>query len=220
MRYIIMCGGNYPHLETPKWLYDINGEPLIKRTIRQLIEAGVNKNHIAISSNHDLFDDCGVQILKHENEFICGDWETSWFDAFYPMTTPVCYIFGDVCFSPNAIDIIVNYRTEDVMFFASGLYAFGVDYIKPWAEPFAFKVEDTTYFFRCIEIAKHYDKQGKWNRMPVSWELWQVIRNTTLNDIKYNYVGINDYTCDLDDEKDHKLMQDIVARVEKNHNIY
>lgn len=216
-RYIIMCGGKYPHLKTPKWLYEINGETLIERTIRQLKDAGIED--IAISSNHNLFDDLGVPVLKHDNGYDYSKRETYWLDAFYPMTTSVCYLFGDVCFSPSAIDAIVNYKTEDVMFFASGLYAFGADYIKPWAEPFAFKVEDTEYFFKCIEIAKEYDRQGKWNRMPVSWELWQVIRNTTLNSIKYNYVGINDYTCDVDDEEDLEKIQDIVCRIEGNHNI-
>ena len=212
MRYIIMCGGEYPHLKIPKWLYKINGEPLIERTIRLLREAGVED--IAISSNHDIFDYLGVPVLKHENSYEYDHRETYWLDAFYPMTEPVCYIFGDVCFSPAAIKAIVDYETDDVMFFASGLDDFSPDYMKRWAEPFAFKVVNTKYFFQAIDIAKSYDREGKWNRMPVSWELWQVLQQTPLNEIKYNYFSINDYTCDLDEEEDLEIMQAIMDKYE------
>ena len=198
-KYIIMCGGSYEKWKTPKHLMLIQGEPIVARTIRLLKESGVED--IAISSNNEIFEQFGVPVLKHHNPYFLpkeSHAKTPWLDAFYPMTEPVCYIFGDVVFSPEAIKTIVNIDTEDVEFFASAP-PFAPIYFKKWAEPFAYKVANTEHFFKAIEQTKEYDKQGKFHRQPVSWELWQVIKGTKLAKIDYtNYTVINDYTCDVD----------------------
>ena len=99
MIYIIMCGGTYNYWETPRQLTKINGEPIVARTIRLLKENGVND--IAISSNNPIFEQFGVPVLRHENNYVAtrlGQYNTCWVDAFYPTNEPVCYIFGDVVF--------------------------------------------------------------------------------------------------------------------------
>jgi len=116
------------------------------------------------------------------------------------MTEPVCYIFGDVYFSEDAIRTIIQTETDSIEFFASAP-PFADKYMKPWAEPFAFKVNDPKLFFEKIEECHKYDLEGKFHREAVSWELWQVIKGTKLDEIVYdNYTAINDYTCDIDDE--------------------
>ena len=57
MKYIIMCGGNYPHWNTPKQLLKIQDETILNRTIRLLKENGIED--IAISANDPTFDDIG-----------------------------------------------------------------------------------------------------------------------------------------------------------------
>lgn len=203
MRYIIMCGGTYAKWDKPKHLVKIHGETLVERTIRLLRDNGVSD--IAISSNNEIFEQFGVPVLKHNNPYHLprtSHAKTPWLDAFYPIDEPVCYIFGDVVFSPNAIKKIVETETNSIEFFASAP-PFAKNYSKKWAEPFAFKVVDTDKFFRAVSDAKFYDKIGKFRRQPVSWELWQVINNTPLNRIDYtNYTVINDYTCDIDSPED------------------
>jgi len=202
-KYIIMCGGNYEKWKTPKQLMLIQGEPIVARTIRLLREQGVTD--IAISSNNPAFDEFGVEVLHHDNPYYLpmgSNAKTPWLDAFYPTTEPVCYIFGDVVFSPAAIKTIVETETDDIEFFAS-TPPFAPIYFKKWAEPFAYKVVNTKRFFEAIEQTKIYDKQGKFHRQPVSWELWQVIKGTPLDKIDFtNYTAINDYTCDVDWERD------------------
>ena len=203
MKYILMCGGTYEKWQTPKHLVKINGEPLVARTIRLLRENGVED--IAISSNDDRFEQFGVPVLRHHNPYHLpkgSDATSPWLDAFYPMDTPVCYLCGDVVFSPEAIKTIVEEETDDIQFFASAP-PFGEHYCKPWAEPMGFKVVDTKRFFEAIEETKEYEKQGKFYRQPVSWELWQVIKHTPLAKIDYtNYCAINDYSCDIDSPED------------------
>ena len=213
MKYIIICGGTYDKWKEPKHLTKINGEPIAARTIRLLKENGVED--IAISSNDDRFAALGVPLLKHRNPYHLpkdSDAKTPWLDAFYPTPLPVCYIFGDVVFSPEAIKTIVETPTDSIQFFASAKPLPPI-YPKRWAEPFAFKVEDLRLFWESVVLAKKYDEQGLFKRQPVSWELWQVIKGTPLNKIIYtNYKVINDYTCDVDTPEDARLFERIIKR--------
>ena len=203
MKYIIMAGGQYTRWKTPRHLTPINGEPLIARTIRQLKEHGVSE--LAISSDNPVFEQFGVPVLKHPNSYNArgyNDFDGWWCDAFYPTEEPVCYIFGDVIFSNKAIETIVNTPTNDIEFFASAP-PFSKDYRKDSAEPFALKVVNTSHLKDSIQKVKEYDLHRLFNRRPIMWELWQVIKNTPLNQIDYtNYVVINDYTCDIDDPEE------------------
>ena len=199
MKYIIMCGG--PRSFKPLWI--VNNESLISRTIRLLRENGVDD--IAISTNDDKYEEYGLPILRHHNPLTWDGF--CWMNAFYPVTDPTCYIYGDVYFSPEAIKTIVQTQTEDIEFFASAP-PFDPRFQKIWAESFAFKVQDTKRFFECIDKVKELDAQHRFNRHPISWELWQVIKGTPINVIDYtNYVVINDYTVDIDTEEQARALE-------------
>lgn len=208
MKYIIMCGGTYKKWKTPRQLFPINGEPIVARTIRLLRENGVED--IAISSNNPIFEKLGVPVLKHENNMVVTETlnvRGYWVDAFYPTDEPVCYLFGDVVYSPEAIKTITGTETDDIEFFASSP-PFAPEYIKPWAEPFALKVVNTDHLKHAVCITKQYADMGLFYRHPIMWELWQVIQATPLNHIDYgNYTVINDYTCDVDCAEDIELIE-------------
>jgi len=208
LKYIIMAGGEYKKWETPRHLTEIKGEPIIARTIRLLKENGVED--IAISSNNPVFEQFGVPVLNHKNNYVAYEYNVCdglWAEAFYPSDEPVCYIFGDVVFSEKAIKIIVETNTPSIQFFAS-TPPFDSKYIKKWAEPFALKVNDTARFKSCLYFNKLFYEMGLFARKPIMWELWQLIKKTPLNIIDYtNYVAINDYTCDVDDPEDAKLIE-------------
>lgn len=207
MKYIIMCGGKYgPFAENPRQLIKIKNETVVERTIRLLREVGIND--IAVSTNNPKFDFLDVEILHHKNDFGIDKY-AYWVDAFYPTDEEVCYLFGDVVFSKDAIDVIVNTKTDDVEFFASAP-PFAYNYPKKWAEPFAFKVVNQQHFKQAIEETKLYFNQGLFRRMPIAWELWQVLKSTPRNKIIYtNYTAINDYTCDIDYPRDINSWQNI-----------
>lgn len=201
MKYIIMCGGKYDNWKTPRQLTMINNEPIVARTIRLLKEAGISD--IYISANDERFDVFDVPVLHHDNDFrgyVRKGTGGTWVEAFYPLEEPACYLLGDVVFSPEAIKIIVETEVDSIQFFASAP-PFSSDYIKPYAEPFAFKVVDQERFRKAIEFVK--DNEKLFRRRPIAWELWQVIKGTKLNSIDYtNYIVINDYTCDIDSPED------------------
>lgn len=211
MKYIIMCGGKYRKWQQPRQLTKIRGEPIVARTIRLLQECGVTD--IAISSTNMLFNQFGVPVLRHENSYDATGYNNFtgyWCDAFYPTDEPACYIFGDVVFSPEAIRTIVETETDDIEFFGSAP-PYAEEYPKRWAEPFALKVVDQDHLHSAIEKTKELDRQGKFNRKPIMWELWQVITGGKINHIDYNsYTAINDYTCDIDYPEDTWLFNKII----------
>ena len=193
MRYIIMCGGSYLKWSEPRQLLRIHDEQIVCRTIRLLKEEGVSD--IAISSNDSRFEGLGVPVLQHTNEYVADGQILAgyWHECFYPTKEPVCYIFGDVVFSPEAIHTIVATETDDIQFFASAP-PFDKRYVKPYAEPFALKVVDTRHLESAKIVVEQYARIGWFKRKPIMWELWQVIKGTRLNKTIKNYTAINDYT--------------------------
>lgn len=212
MKYIIMCGGAYKVWENqkPRHFLEVGGEAIVARTIRLLRERGIED--IAISTNNPGYEVFGVPILHHENNFkTMGYDEGYWFECFYPTTEPVCYIFGDVVYSRNAIKRIVSTETEDFEFFASAP-PFSPEFHKESAEPYALKVVDQTRFRECLDFCRILADKNLFKRRPIMWEVWQVLKGTPLNIIDYsNYTVINDFTCDIDCPKEVGLFDEFIG---------
>lgn len=211
MKYIIMCGGTYRAWDIPRQLTLIKGEPVVARTIRLLKEVGVDD--INISTHDRRFEAFGVPILRHRNNFedYVDQGGGSWVEAFYPTDEPACYLMGDVVFSPDAIRRIVETHTDGIQFFAS-CPPFAPNYIKQYAEPFAFKVADQKRFREAIGFVLDNLDNGLFRRRPIAWELWQVINNENVNRINFeNYVAINDYTCDIDTKEDAQMIERLMT---------
>lgn len=204
MKFIILCGSNHEKINgIPRQLVCVNGERVVDRTIRLLRENGIDD--IAITATDSAFRSVGAELIEYKQEN-----PKIWVNCFYPMDDPVCYIFGDVYFSEKAIETIVKTETQDIEFFASAP-PFSKVYRKVWAEPFAFKVQNTEHFKECVGIVKQYLKNKLWKRDPIAWEMWQVVKGTPINTINYhNYTAINDYTCDIDCEADIEKIESMV----------
>ena len=104
-----MCGG--PHViysTNPKPLRVIFNETIVGRTIRLLRKYGAKD--IAISSTDDRFEQFGVPVLRHEN--CTGKKQYHWLHCFYPTKEPVCYLYGDVFYSPRAIYSIIHTKSR------------------------------------------------------------------------------------------------------------
>lgn len=205
-KYIIMCGGDYStYFDKPRQLSVVNGEVLVERTIRLLKENGIKD--ISISTNYTDFDYLGVPILKHENNYrtVGEKVKGYWCDAFYPIDEPVCYIFGDVYFSEEAIKKIVETKTDDIELFGSKP-PYAKNYPKNHEEPFALKVANTKHLKEAIKTTKKYEDENRFWRKPIMWELWTIIKKAPLQKKvdKYlaEYIVINDYTSDIDRKSD------------------
>lgn len=197
-----MCGGEYLDFKTPKQLSIINNETLVGRTIRLLKERNVEEIYISATSSK--FDNLGVPRLEHKNSFRAKDGIVSgyWVDAYYPTDKPTIYLHGDVYYTENAIDKILNYKAEENTFIGNEI-ARNKEH-KNWGEPFGWIVIDQKKFRKAIEDTKKLQDEGKLERgYAISWELYRVQNGTDPNKMLIddrNYLSIDDETIDIDKE--------------------
>lgn len=203
MKYVIMCGGEYKNFETPKQLTIINGETLVDRTIRLLKENGINE--IYITSTDPRFDNCVAPRLEHKNTYKVKDdiQEGYWLDAFYPYFKPsdkVCFMFGDVYYTEEAIRTIVDLKcVKNTLFGTSDAKN---EKHENWGEPFAYKVVDYKTFMEGVDAVKKMQDDGITKRMPIVWELYRYLNGLDVNVqqvLDETYVCIDDGTMDVDD---------------------
>ena len=203
MIYAIMCGGQYQDFEIPKQLTVINGERLVDRTIRLLKENGIKD--IVITSNDKRFDDCDAPRLYHYNSYkvVDGVQEGYWLDAFFPLFRPsqqLCFMFGDVYYTEEAIRTIVGLKCVKNTLF--GTKDAKNKKHENWGEPFAYKVVDYAEFMRGVEIVKQMQDDGVTKRIPIVWELYRYLNGLDVNVqqvLDETYVCIDDGTMDVDD---------------------
>lgn len=213
MKYVILACSNDKIFDRPRQLLEVNGEKLISRTIRLLKENGIND--ILVIAKDKRFYDLGVKV--HEPQHNTYDYITRkgyWMDAFpiEIMNEPMCFIWGDVYFSENAIKTIVENETNTALFFCV-FENHTTKYIKKWDEPLAYKVQDMEMFKRGIEETKRlYDEKVTW-RNPIVWELYRVLhgQNVNVHQMTTDYIAINDETTDIDGHDDIYLLNKVLG---------
>lgn len=203
-KYIILANSNDKTFDIPRQLVEINDEPLIKRTIRLLKENGIDD--ITILAKDKRFDGLGVKRYEAENNDYDYIKKTGyWLNAFpfEIMNEPMCFIWGDVFFSEEAIKTIVETDTDDMLFFCSYNNE-SDDYIKEHDEPFAYKIVNMDSFKEHVEIVKKLYDEGKTVRHPIVWEVYRSINGQDINKhvMTKGYIAINDITCDIDAKED------------------
>lgn len=212
MRYVILAKGEHKGFKVPRQLSVINGERLLDRTIRLLKENGIND--IIVTGTYKLKDVIVYDPL--DNDFDYNTESGYWLNAFSNefLNEPVCFIWGDVYFSKNAIKTIVNTDTDSTLFFCSYQNK-SHRYIKEWDEPFAYKVVDTDLFRTHRDRVKRLFDEGKTERHPIVWELYRSINGIDINEhmLKDNVVIINDITCDIDAPKDIKKIEERIGNM-------
>lgn len=200
MKIIIMCGGVYDNFTTPKQLSIINGESLIERTIRLLKEH--NQEEIYISSNNPIFENYG-KVLYHENSYKVenGEIKGYWLDAYYSTDEPCIYLHGDVYYSNDAIDKILNLKPKVNTFVGNEIARNKAH--NNWGEPFGWIVVNQKEFREGIAKTKRLQDEGKLERgYAISWELYRVLNNLDPNKQYINddtYLSIDDETIDIDE---------------------
>jgi choline kinase len=215
MRYVILAKGGHEGFDIPRQLSVINGERILDRTIRLLKENGIGSKDIIVTGN---YKDLGDVIVYDplDNDFDYNTESGYWLNAFSNefLIEPVCFIWGDVYFSENAIKTIVNTDTDSTLFFCSYQNK-SHRYIKEWDEPFAYKVVDTNLFRTHRDRVERLFDEGKTDRHPIVWELYRSINGIDVNkhELNDNVVIINDITCDIDTPEDIKKIEERIGNM-------
>ena len=216
-----MCGGRYLSFTDFRPLIKVNGEPLVERTIRLLRQLGIDD--IAVSTNEeiDLLDYLDVPVVKFKNSYAAKGYNNFtgyWCDAFYKTDEPVCYLMGDTYYSTDALKQIVETETDDILFFGTDV-PFAQGYNKRYSEPLAFKVVNQKRFQEACDTFRALQDLGpsKWPfcRLPIAWELAQIISNYPLNRIIVQtpiFVGVHYFTGDIDNPEEAEELRQTIER--------
>ena len=183
MKYIIMAAGkgtrwnNY--LGIPKHWIQINGETLLGRTTRLLKENEITDYVITCT------DPCYAQygpIMKQS----CQDCEIDRFEESIEDDS-ICYLYGDVYYTEEAIHNIIKTPVSDVLFFGH-----------EW-EIFAIKVKDRNLFHQCKLTVRYLYLTNQINRC-IGWEVYRCMNNIPYEEHKITdrYIKILDGTDDID----------------------
>lgn len=187
MKYIIMAGGdgtrwgNYTGV--PKHLININGEPLLHRTVRLLKENNVE--NIIISAFDENYHLPGTMLHKP----LSNKWETDKFNLEL-IEEDICFIYGDCYLTEEAIKTIVETPTDDILVF--GRNKPSEINKKEYGELFAFKVKNADKFKKCVSYIRDEVIAGR-NRGG-GWELY--------SHIGCPFILIDDRSEDFDYPKD------------------
>lgn len=189
MKYIIMCAGkgtrwnNY--MGIPKHLIKINDETLLGRTTRLLKENNITD--FVITGNDERYSEYGKLIQQTCNECEIDRFEES------VIKDEVCYLYGDVYYTDEAIKTIINNNTNDILFFGS-------EY-----EIFAIKIKDIKLFLKHKHKVKKLFLENKINRC-IGWEVYRSLNDIPFNEhiIKDKYIKILDETDDIDFPEDYE----------------
>ena len=182
---IIMCAGegkrwgNY--LGIPKQFIEINGETLIGRTTRLLKERG--KDYYI--TGDDRFKKYGKVIPQSYND--------AEIDRFERVDVPIIYLYGDVYYTEEALDKILNTEPKDILFFGNE------------NEIYAVRVNDLNLFYKHKDRVKRRFLTGEITRC-LGWEIYKSLHDIPFQDhrIEGRFILINDLTDDIDYKEDYE----------------
>lgn len=198
MKYIIMCDGkgtrweNYKNI--PKHFVTINGEPLIKRTIRQLNER-VNNCEIIITSHDKRYDIEGSTRYEPLNNVLEIDRFTEEL-----IDDNICFLYGDTYYPDEVIDSIISEKASDILFFGNA------------KSIVAIKIKDGKLFKKHVSRVRKLFLDGKIKNCK-GWQVYQSFVGLEFDkkQIGEKFVLVNKDTIDFNTPKEYensKLQKD------------
>jgi NDP-sugar pyrophosphorylase family protein len=159
MRFVIMADGkgtrwnNY--MGIPKHLAEVNGEPILGRTVRLLNEMTGGKAEVIVTSHDERYEfegsrrheplDNKLEIDRFTRELIEDD---------------TCFLYGDTYYTEESLAAVIETEVEDMMFFGNSKSIVAV------------KIKDSKLFEQHVQNVKDLYLAGKIERC-VGWQVYQ-----------------------------------------------
>lgn len=161
MRFVIMADGkgtrwdNY--MGIPKHLAEVNGEPILGRTVRLLNEMTDGTAEVIVTSHDKRYEfegsrrheplDNKLEIDRFTRELIADD---------------TCFLYGDTYYTEEALSAIIDMEADDLLFFGN---------VKSIV---AVKIKDSAMFENHVDHVKQLFLEGKIKKC-VGWQVYQSV---------------------------------------------
>jgi len=213
MRAIIIAAGTATrwanYLDTPKHLISIDGEPILYRTVRQLIDRGVTDIHVVgpVDERYKI-DQCSLYVpVKNPDVHDADKFLNS--EPLWNSDGRTVVFYGDVFFTDDAMDTIVyNEEVSWLLFCRFNGSAFtGSKYGECFAQSFYPEHidEHRKNLYRIADLIKK-----RLIKRCGGWEHYRAMNNVPDLEVrihkKYDrYVVIDDWTEDFDYPNDYNM---------------
>lgn len=161
MRFVIMADGkgtrwdNY--MGIPKHLAEVNGEPIIARTVRLLNEMTDKKAEVIVTSHDKRYEFEGSR--RHEP--INNNLEIDRFTGEL-IADDTCFLYGDTYYTEEALTSIISTDVEDILFFGNHKSIVAV------------KIKDSALFEKHVQRVKNLYLAGDIDKC-VGWQVYQSV---------------------------------------------
>lgn len=203
-RAIVMAAGEGSrwgeYMDVPKHLIEVDGEPILHRTVRLL------KQHVPevwVVARDD------ERYRRHTGYTMTVDPLSSDMDKFWSSRqlwegTHSVLVYGDCYFTEQAIPVITQPVSEWTLFCRPGESAFtGGQYGECWA--YSVPVRDQQWFTDRITWLAGAHSLGRLGRVG-GWELYRAMLNKPMHHEMYDhFIEINDWTEDFDFPSDYDI---------------
>lgn len=224
-RAIIIAAGKETRWENykgaRKHFVEIDGEPIIHRTVRLLREAGIEDIVVVGTDKRYLIEGSWLYIPKLTPEYHDADKFLSSRDLWLRDEGRTIVVYGDVYFTEKAIKTIVDYKPDEWVLFCRPYESYLTE---NGAECFAqsFYSEQIGEHENALFKAIRYYNAGKLNRIG-GWEHYGIMIDLTLPQIHRRFICdrikvITDWTDDFDTPKFYEHFKMRRAEHEKSKN--
>lgn len=141
------------HLGIPKHLVEINGEPIISRTVRLLSE--LTTGEIIVTSHDKRYEFKGSRRYEPLNNRLEIDRFTEEL-----IEDDICFLYGDTYYTESALKTIISTETNDMIFFGNN------------KSIVAIKIKDSELFRSHLNNVKKLYISGKIEKCK-GWQVYQ-----------------------------------------------
>lgn len=200
----IMCAGLGDRWKAPypKQLATIDGIPNVKRTIKQLKEAGIPDTDIVVIVNHNVCDqyptDLNILIVPPSNREI-NRFRNAFAVADHGKR--LIYLYGDVVYDINDLLMIVTTKTDAFVGSAGNNRLTH----KKYGEIYAVIVCDVQQFKNDVNDVAHKFETKQITR-EIGWEVYSNHRS------HYNFVNTTGSTDDYDTIEEYEILKRLYER--------
>lgn len=159
MRFVIMADGKGTRWDNfmgiPKHLAEVEGEPILGRTVRLLNEMTDKNSEVIVTSHDERYEFKGSRRYEPLNNKL----EIDRFTAEL-IEDNTCFLYGDTYYTDKALRTIIETETEDLIFFGNSKSIVAV------------KIKDSQLFEQHVKHVKDLFLSGKIERC-VGWQVYQ-----------------------------------------------
>ena len=194
-RFVIMADGkgtrwaNY--MGVPKHLVEIDGEPIIARTVRMLNEMTDGNCEVIITSHDKRYEFAGSR--RHEP--LNNNLEIDRFTEEL-IEDRTCFLYGDTFYTEDALREILEQENEDVLFFGNTKSIVAVN------------VSDSKVFEHHVANVRNLFLEGKIQRC-VGWQVYQSITEQNFEhkaEIGEKFIVLDNKTTDINTPEEYEVI--------------